>query len=171
MSQGKSYEKGGGFVAVLLIIAIIAGGVVLGLKQWDGGKPIEISLASTPTSTLEIYLSGAVANEGIYSFSQDSSLEDVLQRAGGVTEDADLTSIKIYAPTISESSLIQPQKININRAEAWLLEALPEIGPTLAQRIIDYRNEKGLFHTIDELVNVSGISSKTLEKIDRKSVV
>jgi competence protein ComEA len=123
-------------------------------------------------STLEVYLSGGVANEGIYTFSEDSSLRNVLQTAGGITEEADLASIRIHIPTTDESLLIEPQKVNINRAEAWLLEALPGIGATLAQRIIEYRENNGPFHNIDELTRVEGIGTTTLEKIrDKISVL
>ena len=172
MSHGKGYGRWWLFVLALLIVAIIAGGVMLGFRQWGGGKPVEITLSSTPMSTLEVYLSGGVANEGIYIFSEDSSLGDVLQTAGGITDKTDPASIEIHIPTINEDSLTQPQKVNINRAEAWLLEALPGIGATLAQRIIEYRENNGPFHNIDELTRVEGIGTTTLEKIrDKISVI
>ena len=60
---------------------------------------------------------------------------------------------------------IQPQRININRAEAWLLEALPGIGETRAQAIIDFRNQNGVFHNINELLKVKGIGVTTYEQI------
>jgi competence protein ComEA len=57
------------------------------------------------------------------------------------------------------------QKININRAEAWLLEALPGIGPTKAKAIIEYRQKNGFFRNVDELTKVNGISAALLEQI------
>ena len=172
VDTGRSYQKWWILVATLLIIAIIAGGVVFGLRQWDRDESVEITLSSIPTSTLEVYLSGAIANGGIYTFSQDSSLGDVIQGAGGVNENADLTSIKIHIPIVGENSLVQPQKVNINKAEAWLLEALDGIGPTLAQRIIEYRENNGPFNSIDELTDVFGIGPKTLEDIrDKISII
>jgi len=155
-------------IFAFLTIAIIAGGVVLISRQWGGSKAVEIDLSSAPASTLEIYLSGAVANEGIYTFSQDSSLGDVLQGAGGVvTEGADPLKLKIRVLYIDESPFEQPQetKININTASAEELQTLYGIGPVKAQAIIDYRNENGFFHSIEEIINVSGIGPKTLEKI------
>jgi comEA protein len=59
----------------------------------------------------------------------------------------------------------EPQKIDINRAEAWLLEALPGIGPSKAQAIIDYRQQNGGFSDISELLNVSGIGQDIYQKI------
>lgn len=55
--------------------------------------------------------------------------------------------------------------IDLNSATKQELEKLPHIGPVIAQRIIDYRMQRGRFETIDELVNVKGIGNKTLFKI------
>lgn len=172
MSQDRvtpdmSYSKLRISLFVILVIAIISGGIVLALRQWNKGKPLEIVLPSTSTSTLEIYLSGAVANEGIYTFSRDSSIGDVLQGAGGVTEEVDTLNLKIRVLYIDESPFEQPQevRININTATTEELQTLYGIGPVKAQAIIDYRNEKGLFHSIEELINVTGIGPETLEKI------
>jgi competence ComEA-like helix-hairpin-helix protein len=59
----------------------------------------------------------------------------------------------------------QPQKIDINRAEAWLLEALPGIGPSKAQAIIDYRQQNGGFAHITEITKVEGIGPAIYEDI------
>ncbi|MBD3182669.1 hypothetical protein GF312_10275 [Candidatus Poribacteria bacterium] len=56
-------------------------------------------------------------------------------------------------------------RININTASKDELESLPRIGPVLAGRIIDYRNEYGLFACIEEIINIHGIGDKTLEKL------
>ena len=55
--------------------------------------------------------------------------------------------------------------ININQADADLLMTLPGIGPSLAQRIADYRGEHGTLETLDDLLNVSGIGPAALEKL------
>ena len=163
--SNRSYRNWWLFISLILVIAIITGAIVLGLGYWDKSKAVEITLTGKQASTVDVQLSGAIANEGIYTFNDVSSINDILQGAGGVTEAADLTNIEIYIPTIGESSLEEPQKVNINRAEAWLMEALPEIGPTLAQRIVDFREKNGPFNTIDELTSVSGIGTNTLETI------
>ncbi len=59
----------------------------------------------------------------------------------------------------------QPQKIDINRAEAWLLEALPGIGPSKAQAIIAYRRQNGGFKHITEITKVEGIGPAIYEEI------
>ena len=59
----------------------------------------------------------------------------------------------------------EPEIININTASVDALQTLPGIGPVLAQRIIDYRTEYGLFQTVGDLTNVSGIGTKRLEAV------
>lgn len=56
-------------------------------------------------------------------------------------------------------------KVDVNTATASELEALPGIGPTLAQRIVDYRKENGPFETLEELMEVSGIGESKLEAL------
>jgi competence protein ComEA len=65
----------------------------------------------------------------------------------------------------ASSQPVQTKKININTASASELEALPGIGPVLAQRIVDYRTQKGGFKSIEELKEVSGIGDKKFEAI------
>jgi comEA protein len=57
------------------------------------------------------------------------------------------------------------QKIDINRADTWLLQALPNIGEVRAQAIVDYRQQNGPFQTIEDLTRVPGISQSTFDKI------
>jgi len=59
----------------------------------------------------------------------------------------------------------EPQKININHAEAWLLEALPGIGESKANAIIDYRQKNGGFRSITEITSVEGIGPTIYEQI------
>jgi len=56
-------------------------------------------------------------------------------------------------------------KININTVNATMLQTLPGIGPVLSERIIEYRNQNGLFGVIDDVKDVSGIAEKKFEGI------
>ncbi len=151
------------FITVFLVIAIIVGGVMLAIKH-SRSQPVEIALSQTtpPEQSGEVHISGAVANPGIYSLKEDDTIQALLSDAG-VEPDADLSHIKIHIPREGEKQ--SPQKIDINRAEAWLLEALPGIGETRAQAIVDHRNENGPFKRIEDLLRVKGIGEGTFNKI------
>jgi competence protein ComEA helix-hairpin-helix repeat region len=151
------------FITVFLVIAVIVGGVMLATKH-SKSQPVEIVLAQTEPSqqSSEVYIGGAVANPGIYSLKEGDTLQALLSDAG-IEPDADLSHIKIYIPREGEACL--PQKVDLNRAEPWLLEALPGIGEGRAQAIIDYRNENGPFKRIEDLLQVKGIGEGTFDKI------
>ena len=150
-------------VTVFLVIAAIAGGVMLAV-QHSRSQPVEIVLSQTepPELSGELYIGGAVANPGVYSLKEGDTLQTLLSDAG-IEPDADPSHIELYIPREGEAEL--PQKIDINRAEPWLLEALPGIGETRAQAIVDYRSENGPFKRIEDLLKVSGIGPATFEKM------
>lgn len=132
---------------------------------------------------------GAVENPGVYEVMLDERVIDVIEKAGGLKEGADETKINfagrvtdemvLYIPLIGEegenmivsagsSSTSTSQgedKININKATSDELQNLPGIGPSKAEAIIAYREESGLFQTIDDLKLVTGIGDKTFEKM------
>ncbi len=151
------------FITILLLIAAIAGGVTLAVQR-TRTQPVEIVLTepAPPDLGAQIYITGAVVSPGIHPWPKDCTLQALLVSAG-LEPDADLTRIKIYIPRRGEEA--SPQKIDINRAEAWLLKALPGIGDVLAQRIVDYRHEYGPFRTVQDLLKVTGIGQATLDKI------
>ncbi len=149
-------------IFILLIAIITVGGTVVWAK-YSPGQPIEISIPSTPELPGEIYIGGAISNPGFYPLKTGDSLEAIIQAGGGITSSADPGRLELYIPEAGEEE--QPQKINLNRAEAWLLEALPGIGEIRAQAIIDYREQNGLFSNINELTKVTGIGTTTCEEI------
>ena len=67
-----------------------------------------------------------------------------------------------FAPTLSFPATDQ---VNLNTATAEQLETLPGIGPDLAQRILNYRNDNGPFKNVDGLLNVKGIGEGKLAKL------
>lgn len=130
-----------------------------------------------------IDLKGAVQNPGVYKLEKNSRLFQVIQLAGGLTVDADDNAINmsiiladqdvVYIPTIGEEfpniTIVDDSDIggiiNINTATFESLQTLPGIGPSTAQKIIDYRTEYGLFNTIEDIQNVSGIGESTYNEI------
>lgn len=151
------------FIIAFLLVSLVCGGTILVIKQ-NSHQTMEINLSSASPSQYqgEIYIGGAVANPGIYSLNKDDTIETLIQSAG-LMPDADPGHIKIHVPKTDESN--PPQRISLNRAETWLLEALPGIGESKAQDIVDYRNQHGQFHRIEDLLKVEGIGNSTLDKI------
>ncbi len=151
------------FATVFLAIAAVAGGIMLALEH-TGNQPVEITIcqAEQPMRSGDVYLEGAVANPGIYHLQQGDSIQALLTDAG-LEPDADLSRIMIYVPKHGEG--VGPQMIDINRAQPWLLEALPGIGEVRAQAIVGYRMEHGPFRRIEDLLKVSGIGPATFDRI------
>ena len=144
----------------ILLVAIIAISSIVAWSRYSS-RAIEISIPTAQELQGEIYIGGAVSNPGFYSLKAGDTIEALVQAAG--IQDADLIQLKLYILEPGEEE--PPQKIDLNRAEAWLLEALPEIGESRAQAIIDYRQQNGPFNNINELTKVEGIGAATYEKI------
>ncbi len=149
-------------IAVFLALVIIVGGIVIGLKYSRGG-PIEISLAPASTPNGQIYIGGEVNNPGYYPRYDDDSVAGLIAAAGGITGDAESSSLElIISGNEGEAS---PQLININTAEAWLLESLPGIGVVRARTIVEYRQQNGPFPNIQAITKVEGIGTTSFEQI------
>jgi len=161
--------------------------------------PPEPTATSLPTPTprpLRVYVSGAVAHPDVYELPYDSIVKDAIEAAGGPTGEADLNRVnlarrvhdeeQIYVPQKGEESLpVSPPsspslpspssqgggKVNINTATAEELDTLPGVGPSIAQRIIDYRTANGPFRSIEDIKNVKGIGDATFEKLKDKITV
>ena len=151
-------------LATILLVAIIIIGGIAAWSRYSPGQPIEISTPPGQALSGSIYIGGAVTNPGFYPFTAGDSLEALIQAAGGTTNGADPVGFKLYITGAGEGQ--EPQKVDINRAEVWLLKALPGIGETLAQRIVDYRQQNGPFRNTGELLKVAGIGTTTDEQIE-----
>ena len=126
-------------------------------------------------------IKGAIAKPGVYEVSPDARVNDVILTAGGFTSDADQSQINLAQKVQDEMIIIVPKigdesesgagsvesngKIKVNMATQEEIEQLPGIGPAKAQAIIQHREEHGLFNSIEDLLNVSGIGQKTLENM------
>ena len=146
---------------IFLVVITIIGGIVA-WSRYSPGQPVEISMPQGEEWQGSIYIVGAVNAPGSYLFTPKDNLETLIQAAGGTTGSANLSGLRLYIPGVGK---IEPQKIDINRAEVWLLKALPEIGETLAQRIVDYRQQNGWFRNINDLLKVAGIGTATFNRI------
>ncbi|WKZ48770.1 MAG: helix-hairpin-helix domain-containing protein [Anaerolineales bacterium] len=147
-----------------------------------------VTLRPVPTDTpIVVHITGAVPRPGVYALPKGARVQDAISAAGGFLADADKTGINLAQlledgeqldiPFGEGASLVIPtpevenvdpgetELININTASQFQLESLPGIGPTTAQKIIDYREENGPFSTIEEIMDVSGIGPGTFERI------
>ena len=137
-------------------------------------------------------IKGSVKEPGIYSFSSEERVYDVLKRAGGLLEEADSDRINfsakiedqqvLYIPAVGEelpehldqlassegkqsTADSEPSKININTASPSELQQIPGIGSVKAQEIIRFREENGSFQKVEDLQEISDIGEKTVEKL------
>ncbi len=161
MTAGKIYN-GWTLMAIILVAIIVAASVVI-WSRYSRNQAVEISIVPDREIQGEIYISGEVHNPGFYPLEAGDSIGDVIRAAGGTADSADLSRLELLVPDTAEGE--PPQKVNINRAEAWLLEALPGIGKVRAQAVIEYRRQNGPFRNINELVKVEGIGTTSYEQI------
>lgn len=180
-------------VALILIAALI-------LRIHDENKA-DITIETTDTAAEEIEYSedsnvrtqpifvdigGAVKNPGVYQVSDDTRLFQVIEMAGGLSEEADADHVNRASFVEDGQKIIIPVKgsenndgltsadtapssadtrlININTASADELKSLSGIGDVTAEKIIEYRSSKA-FKSKEDIMSVDGIGSKTFEKI------
>ena len=149
------------------------------VKKEEKEEPLEQDL-------ITVDVKGAVKSPGIYDLPVGSRVNDAVQKAGGLTEQADSKSLNlaqkvsdetlVYVPTKGEeasqqsgsgatSSTSKEKKVNLNKASLEELKQVKGLGGKRAQDIIDHREANGKFKSVDELKKVSGIGAKTIEKL------
>ena len=147
----------------------------------------EVKEETIEQDLITVDVKGAVKSPGIYDLPVGSRVHDAVQKAGGLTEEADSKSLNlaqkvsdealVYVPTKGEEAASQQvasgttpstskeKKINLNKASLEELKQVKGLGGKRAQDIIDHREANGKFKSVDELKKVSGIGAKTIEKL------
>lgn len=141
------------------------------------------------SGTLYIHVCGCVKNPGLYLLKEGARIGEAIQAAGGLKANADDAAVnlaarledgmQVYVPSkqketaqAGETSVgFREEKININQAKVEELTSLSGIGESRAQAIIDYREENGLFSSVEDIKNVSGIGEGIFERIKNKITV
>lgn len=135
---------------------------------------------------IQVHIAGAVERPGVYQLPAGARVNEALKLAG-ILPEADPHALNLAAPLSDGQQIIVPRvgeegkiitqgpagsgmgklqgKININTAGPEELDTLPGIGPSLAQRIIEYRQQHGPFRSIEDLQNVPGIGDKRWETL------
>lgn len=140
---------------------------------------------SVEQDLITVDVKGAVKSPGIYDLPVGSRINDAVQKAGGLTEQADAKAINlaqkisdealVYVPTKEEatsqatqsnaSNSKENKKVNLNKASLEELKQVKGLGGKRAQDIIDHRESNGKFKSVDDLKKISGFGAKTIEKL------
>ena len=166
---------GGGSAAPAVSVDGAGGGAVAKRGGSSEGAPGDTGLY--------VHVAGAVRRPGLLRLPSGARVATALERAGGPTRRADLTLVNLAARVQDGQQIVVPvsgtagpasgagasgaaappgAKIHLSTATPEQLDEIDGIGPTLAERIIEYRDEHGGFRSVDELAEVEGIGEKRL---------
>lgn len=175
------------FRIALAALAVLL--LVVGWSWWSGrAKSVSAAPTATITSTTEsgvsgtvtVHVVGEVRKPGTVSLAAGSRVEDAVDAAGGATKPKVLESVNLARLLVDGEQIVlgAPSKgsegsgasdaggvISLNQASLTELDALPGVGPVLAQRILDWRSAHGGFRTVEDLNQVSGIGDATMADI------
>ena len=191
----------GGVLAVIVIILVGRGMMASPTKE----KVMVTNAVNTTrveeTTTIMpqncyVDIKGEVLRPGVYEFSCESRIQEVIKKAGGFTEEADETKINLAQKITDQMQIIVPNvhskqedgltegnsekgsstntsvsnskqgTVNINTATLEELQTIKGIGKKKAEAILQYRKEHGAFRTKEDLLQVKGIGKKALEAIE-----
>ena len=181
------------YVLLGVMAGFVLAGVLVFVSRAPEGEPIILEPAPTK-SPIAVHVIGAVPRPGLYEFAEGARLQDAIDAAGGLLASANVDALNLAAlledgqqlnipyqdgavpPAATEAPASLPSSqdstpdpnvelLDINIATLEELIALPGIGPSTAQKIVDYRTQNGPFSTIDDLDKVSGIGPSTLDQI------
>jgi competence protein ComEA len=176
-------------VAVALVAALVVFAAPRVLHRHATAVPLVAPL-STPVRraaaarpTLVVDVAGAVREPGLYRLTRGARIADAVQLAGGFTRRADRVAVNLAAPVADGEEIVVPARgqaatgassgagpsptapLDLNTATLEQLDALPGIGPTTAQKILDYRQAHGPFHSVADLDAVPGIGQGRIEQL------
>jgi competence protein ComEA len=173
------------------IAAVVA--VLLGTRLLDSGPtPPPVRVGETTDAERSdaggrarpdgpyVHVAGAVRQPGLYRLPVGARVAGAVRRAGGPSGHADLNLINLAARLQDGQQVVVPSAggtsgsgamlgadapISLGSATAEQLDGLDGIGPTLAERIVEYRQAKGGFGSLDQLAEVEGIGEKRLDAL------
>jgi competence protein ComEA len=182
------------YISFGLLCGLLAGGIGYLASRPPQGSRILLSPPPTPQLWV-VQISGEVFRPGVYELPAESRVRDAVQAAGGLLPEADAAGINLAARLADGQSIViqkspsvtnppglrgdsfstpfepaptrnpLPGMVNINTAGLDELDEIPNIGPAIAQRIIDYRFTNGPFTAIEEIMKVEGIGKTIFDEI------
>ena len=167
-------------IICICLISLIVVGFALGSNEEVVSAIESVSTPSYDECIVEI--KGEVNREGIYSINSSARINDLIILANGLTKNADITNINlaqkvtdgmvITIPKLNNETEEEKQsKVNINTATKEQLMTLEGIGEAKALSIISYRVSNNGFKSIEEIMNVSGISERVYNNIKDKITI
>ena len=151
-------------LSTTLLVVVITVSIVAGIRyssKYD--EEISIGGSSVKEESGVIVIGGGVVAPGIYPLRPDDSISILIRAAGGRVPGSESGYLRLYLSEGDEKS--EYQKVDLNRAEKWLLEALPGIGSSRANAIVSYREDNGPFKCTSEIMRIGGIGTKTFQEI------
>lgn len=177
MSRRQLFGAAAAVVVLLLLLVRQLGGGGAGAAPVV--TPVRAPARARPAAAklLVVDVAGAVRRPGLYRLRAGSRIDDAIAAAGGPKAKAQLDTVNLAAPVADGEQVVVPGSgaggvaaasppaagsspsapLDLNSATLEQLENLPGIGPVTAQKILDYRQQHGAFHSVDELQGVPGI--------------
>ena len=167
---------------LILVLVAVAAGIWWGAGETEA-PPIlataspTTSETSAVSSTITVHVAGLVSRPGLVELPEGSRVADAVAAAGGFLPGARADLINLAAPLADGQQVIVPGrdgelpatagetpngKVHLNLATAAELDALPGVGPVIAERIVSYREENGPFQSVEDLLDVPGIGEAKL---------
>ncbi len=167
-----------------IALAVLFAGAML-FHDTEKAVPLDAGVRSQEEQAVTVYVSGAVMKPGVVSMRRTERVEQALAACGGVLPQADLANVNLAQPLKDGMQIRVPEradaggsaahlaetdgKIHINTADEKKLDELPGVGPIMAKRIVEYRNEHGPFESVEDLAKIRGIGEEKLAKIREKA--
>lgn len=169
------------WLAVVVLVGLAARRISSGGEQPQASsEPVAERVVSAPKEYL-VHVAGAVRRPGVYRIGGDGRVIQAIRLAGGPTAGANLAGVNLAAPVNDGQQIVVPTRptpqqqaaaagvasgpISLSSASVEQLDTLDGIGPTLAARIVAWRDSHGGFQSIDQLGDVPGIGDTRLESL------